>query len=683
MKREDYSEIKFSTFVEFFLAVFLLICCGWIIHACAHENTTQVQHLLSLEFMPDVRSSLLPELRERTTFISLTLLSFPICFAAIYICNAFRRVKQQIHISSMLAKTTAMNVFLLIIMVICFYQPQINPQFMYILFDPVWDYHIILFLVLALSLIAIHLLFKFNLNRSCGKFILPALMLIPLVQVLCSRTYTLNLVSNEVPFHANIIAYALSQAAAGSVDYHQYGFYQRMLAPVFKIIQPNMLGISVVMGILFMAGCFAIYWVLFKYIKNKALIPAFALVLFLTTGTWYFLDKGRQLSIDPCFTYYPVRFIFPALSVMLLSGMIFLRKKYITQLCGILAGLGIWWNFDSGINVIAAFSVMMCLEIIFSRERLSALIQFLTFFISAFLAFLALLIIFSIQQGCIISPAESLKYVKLFSSSGFMMMPLPGLPAPWCVFGGIYILAIIIGLRFFIIRKFNAIARISIFLPVLGIGLFTYYQGRSHIYNLPTVIWPALMLIFIYTDRIIRLVKTGLINKSFMMMTFPAVFLTFCAAATIACGSKMIVNGVERTCKGIIQPDETCLLEQNIRFILANAGDNKVVNIISDMQGVYYAETGLRAGIDNFGMVELFSIKDWTRIGQELRKAKVPLFIAKRRVADWIYKYYKLEAVSKDGSLVYFIPLATSAMQTTDSSVRTERSANPGTPLKN
>ena len=657
MKREDYSGEILLTFVEFFSAALLLISCGVLIYFNAHETPPDKQYFLSLEFMPGVRSLLLPELRERTTFIYLTLLSIPVCLAVIYICGRIRNTYRQSEGRAMLVKTILLNIFLLATMVVCLYQPQIHPQFMYILFDPVWDNYILLILVFAFSWLAVYGLFKFNLNKLCGRFLLPVLMLIPLLQILCCRIYTLDLVSTEVPDHPNIIAYALSQAAVGGTDYHQYGFYQRMLAPVFKMIQPNMLNISVVMALLFLAGCLSIYWVMFRCVKNKALLPAFALVLFLTTGTWLFLDRERQLSIEPYFAYYPVRFIFPALSVLLFSCLIFLRKKHITPLCGVLAGLGLWWNIDSGIAVYGAFITIMGLELIFSKERRPCIMRLISFCLSAFAAFAALLIIFSIQQGCIISPAESLKYIKIFSSSGFGMLPLPAPPAPWCVFAGIYLLGIIIGLRLFISGRFSILAKMSLFLSVLGIGLFTYYQGRSHIWSLPTVIWPALMLLFIYTDSIIRAVKAGLINGYFKMLIFPAVFLAVCALATIACDYKMIATGVERTCRGILVPNEACPLEQNIRFILANAGENKVVNIVSDMQGVYYAETGLRAGIANFEMVELFFIKDWARVIKELKEADVPLFIARRMAVEWVYKYYKLQAVSRDGTLMYFIPM--------------------------
>ena len=664
MKREDYSGAIFLTFVEFLFAAFLLICCGGLIYFSAHETSPAELSLLRLEFMPSIRGVLSPELKERTTFIYLTLFCIPVCFAVIYICGVFRDIKPQIEISSMLKKTIFMNFFILIIIGVCFLWPQfpsVFPKFIYLLFGPVLNHYALLFLALAISLIAIYELIKVNLNFYFNKFLFPLLTLIPLLQILYGRIYTLDLVSIEVPDHPNIIAYALSQAAAGCTEYHQYGFYQRMLAPVFKMISSTMLNISIVMAFLFWVGCLSVYWVLFRCMKNKVLIPAFAFVLFLTTT---FNNDGRmQVSIDPYFAYYPIRFFFPALSVLFFASLIFFRGKYIIVLCGILTGLGIWWNIDSGVPVFGAFFAVICLEFIFSKERLPVLMQLLSFCISFFFIFLVLLIIFSIQQGCVISSAESLKYINLFSSAGFMMIPLPKLPAPWCVFAGIYLLGIIIGLHSFISGRFNILAKMSIFLSVLGLGLFTYYQGRSHIYNLSPVIWPALMLMFIYTDRLARLVKTKLINGSFKLLIFPAVFFAVCAMMTIVYDGKIIATGVVRTCQSILNPNTACQLEQQIQFIQANVGDKKMVNIISDMSGVYYAETGLRSEIDNLCLFELFFIKDWVRIGDELKNAKAPLFISKQRFVDSIYKYYKLEAVSKDGELISLIPIKASTNQ--------------------
>lgn len=81
------------------------------------------------------------------------------------------------------------------------------------------------------------------------------------------------------------------------------------------------------------------------------------------------------------------------------------------------------------------------------------------------------------------------------------------------------------------------------------------------------------------------------------------------------------------------------------------------------MHGAYYAEAGLLARIDNLGFFELYFVKDWNRIGEELKKAEVPMIVSKRRFVPGIYKYYKLEEVSRNGELMYLTPITSSASQ--------------------
>jgi hypothetical protein len=566
--QKDYNGVIFSTFIELFVAVFLLICCGWLIYSNTSEVSPEQLSSIVKKFVPSVRGLFLPELRERTTFIWLTLLTVPVSIGIIYLGNKLADTGKPLSAGHLSRGIIILNIIIMVLLFTCFYQPRIKPQFMYILFDPIWNYFFLLLLASALTVFMTYALFKFDFNRCWRNILLPLLLFIPFLQVLSCRIYTLNLVDHAIPFHPNIIAYAVSQAAAGNTDYHQYGFYPRILAPFFKINPPNMLNISIIMGILFIAACFAVYWTLFRNVKNKILVLAFAFVFFLTSGTWSFLDIGKpQTSIDPYFAYYPIRFIFPALAVLFFYVQSFFREKYYICICGALAGLSLWWNFDSGVAVFGAFFALTFLELVFSRKR-PAVMQFLFFLLAATAAFLVLMTIFSIQQGELISPAESLKYVKLFSRSGYMMLPLPEIPAPWCGFAGIYLLGIIIGLRSFIGGKFSVFAKMSLFLSVLGTGLFTYYQGRSHIHNLPAVIWPALLLMFIYADRLIREIKSGMISSYFKPFLIPVAFPVFCALITIIWGSPMLISGIERTCRNAVKADDSCLLEQNVRFIL-------------------------------------------------------------------------------------------------------------------
>ena len=649
----NYNREMFAVFIEFLITVVVLVCCGWLIYNNTQEVTPEQLDIIRMKFTPGLRHLLLPELRERTTFTILTLLSVPLCITAVYINRKLDKFRNNLDNPYGII---ILNIFVLLLVFACMYEPYVHLAFMYVLFKILLECPLLFLPVGVLTAFMIYAVFKWNLNKwHYGMSIL--LLFILLLQILVWRLYgSLDQIDNAALYHPNIIAYAISQAVAGHTDYHQYGFYDRILAPLFMINSPNLLNISIVMGGLFVTGCLCTYWVIYKNIKNKLLVFAFALIFFLTNGIWRFLYIDKSESwIDPYFAYYPIRFIFPALAVLFFYSHIRFREKYLIFICGALAGISLWWNFDSGVAVAGAFFALMFLELIFSRSRAS-LVQFLSFLISAGLASFVLLLIFSIQQGEIISPVKTLKHLKIFSSFGFMMMPMPGLLAPWCFFIGVYLLGIIIGLRSFISGKFSILAKMSLFLAVLGIGLFTYYQGRSHIANLLSVAWPSLMLLVIYSDRIIRFIKYGMGSRYFKLLLLPLFFMLSCAIVTIAAGSEKLVLGVERTLQCMTNVDKPCLHEQNISFILANTNDHKVVNIISDMQGVYYAKTGLRAGIDNFNMVEIILIDDLKRIMYGLYTAKVPLFVSRRRLSPWMYKVYTLKAVSWNGSLFYFVP---------------------------
>ena len=82
-----------------------------------------------------------------------------------------------------------------------------------------------------------------------------------------------------------------------------------------------------------------------------------------------------------------------------------------------------------------------------------------------------------------------------FYGLGFMMLPLPPWPDAWyCVAAG-YVIALLLGL--IQLRQGHALGRVLplLYLSLLGAGLFTYYQGRSHFFNLVSVSWPLIPLL--------------------------------------------------------------------------------------------------------------------------------------------------------------------------------------------
>ncbi|MHB9138238.1 MAG: hypothetical protein ACYC4Q_02420, partial [Victivallaceae bacterium] len=208
MKKTNYSLEIFLAFVELCLTALALICCGIVIFHSAHEVSAEGLAQLRQEFLMGLRSQLLPELRERTTFVLLTLLCPALSLGVIYVCEIWRRsLRGNASPRVIFTGALILNILLLSVSILCF---TFKSRFLTILFDPVINNHLMLGIVLALSVAAIYAVFRFDLNSPLRRILYPVLLLLPVIQILCCRIYTLDripLMADEP--HSNIISYAV------------------------------------------------------------------------------------------------------------------------------------------------------------------------------------------------------------------------------------------------------------------------------------------------------------------------------------------------------------------------------------------------------------------------------------------------------------------------------------------
>ena len=99
------------------------------------------------------------------------------------------------------------------------------------------------------------------------------------------------------------------------------------------------------------------------------------------------------------------------------------------------------------------------------------------------IAFAALLQLLSIKAGQPLQLTWLTGYQTTFYGLGFMMLPLPPWPDAWYAVIAVYALALTMGLVQ--LRDGRALAQQLplLYLPLLGAGLFTYFQGRK--FHLP------------------------------------------------------------------------------------------------------------------------------------------------------------------------------------------------------
>src|SRR5262249_32645487 len=99
------------------------------------------------------------------------------------------------------------------------------------------------------------------------------------------------------------------------------------------------------------------------------------------------------------------------------------------------------------------------------------------------------------------------RYQKLFYISGFFMLPMK-LPGTWVLVLLVYLAGLTYASFALAAHAGTIRAKMMFLLSVLGLGLFSYYQGRSHHYVLTLVWWPCFLLMTLFLDELLSLLRT-------------------------------------------------------------------------------------------------------------------------------------------------------------------------------
>jgi len=236
--------------------------------------------------------------------------------------------------------------------------------------------------------------------------------------------------------------------------------------------------------------------------------------------------RAPHLVWDTYYQYFPHRFLFPSILTLL-----FVRYAKITLdktregkprqeniafiLLIIFSFLGVVWNFDSGIVSFGAVLVglgyiafVKCLE---ERPNFRSIAKIWTRFAVCLVSvplfvYVFLVIVTFVRTGEMFTNfAYLFFYQSVFYNYGFYMIRMPHIH-PWALLALAYLVGISIPVVHFV-RAIKEKIGISLehvsllFLSVMGVGLFSYYQGRSHNYNLNSVIVYMFPVLAVLIDK--------------------------------------------------------------------------------------------------------------------------------------------------------------------------------------
>ncbi len=413
--------------------------------------------------------------------------------------------------------------------------------------------------------------------------------------------------------HFQAVAYPFTQVFAGkpllTAAPPLYGDYAEFLLPIFKLIGLSVFKFCVVMGLIQGIALAAVLVVGVDYLRTPlARVLCCAALIYFIGSTCL---VGRR-PFDPVFQYWPIRFIFPALSVPFFMWTARRAGAWAWLGFGIFAGLALMWNLDTGIALSGAALFVLTVSAIAKRDRRSLLALVLT--AGAMAATAAVFHLFLEMQAGWKSPFHYTgDYQRLYYQSGYMMTPMPLGQHPWWVVAAVYLLGLGFGIQRALRGDLGAVTRLTLFLSILGVGLFTYYEGRSVDFNLMNAAWPAILLGGIFADRLLRGIRAGLYPRGVCWLALPIVYLGLMAAVMLPEACANIWSFGSAQWSAALAPraaGRADTINRRVQFIRTHLGMDSDCVILADYQAVYFMETGFRSTIDTPGLTEIFFLKN-------------------------------------------------------------------------
>lgn len=526
MNKEKTVNIK----VAFLITIVCMIILGSILNFIPNEQDTEY---IESTYIQQI-SSFVPEKSEFIQYAVLTV-SFPLLFILFYkIIDNKINIKNN-KVEKYIDYVIVIGILLLSVIIFAIKNVYIE--------QTILKNNFILFCIGLIIISGIMVLYSKHQNKIDTLVYLMIAILIGIISwahINPSYDQSLYMIHHVDAYFYPI--YKINSGLVAGIDFNSiYGYYSYFFSFMMNLFnQHSMLFFSIIIAILICISLGGLAIFANKLIKNK-------IVLLLTVSSFIFTmfvqnfvqTKGYYLQ------YEPHRIIFPVL--ILLYSMLYLRLrektyKRLLQICGfIISSLAMVWNLETGAIVLILWICVLLYEALyfysFKEKRLYieiVKIGLMAIFATA-LYFIFINTIIYIKSGQMIKLKDILFGQLTFWGSGFNMLRMP-LWHPWILIVLIYAVALAITIKKlkFMNKNNNSeeYARSSMIfmLAILGMGIFSYYQGRSHNEVFLHVIYPAVILCGVFLDELLTKIKQNN-NKIFNNMISLLLYLTLTVLA--------------------------------------------------------------------------------------------------------------------------------------------------------
>ncbi|GHT02175.1 hypothetical protein AGMMS49525_05250 [Bacteroidia bacterium] len=421
------------------------------------------------------------------------------------------------------------------------------------------------------------------------------------------------------------VYYPVTQAYAGTPNLidglsSNYGSFAWFLNPIFQIFGLSVRNFTTVMTVLVILTFSLILVAMFNTVKSKVLVLiSWASILYLCRLSW-FLGSDE---IDPVFAMFPIRQIIPAVAICLASFYVYNKSKLLYFVTHIVLAFSIIWNPEFGIVCFVAWIAVLCyLEFDKTdwKKIATACAKHIVLAIAALALALAIFFL-SVYAKTGQFPDILLQFYSMmfFGKFGYLALPMT-LIHPWNFVLLIYAIGLVYALYALFDRKYlTPKSAFILLLSVIGVGTFSYFQGRSIGFSLALVEAPALFLLAIFADT---MWDKGKIKQ------MPVPFILATAGIVIMLSSSCIDlyknrDHWEKLANPVLTELEILekkLLETEILFLqekLPHTTPKVFLNTLAKFQPLYFGAIAKRSAF-NPSLVDMFMIEQRNRFAHTI-----------------------------------------------------------------
>ena len=611
---ESWAKNFNNNLIATFITILILTIIGVIIYILVPENLdiNYIQNTFAykLSFFVDERA-------ERLTYILDTILFIPV------FCLIFAGTKKYIKIKNnikFLNNFSALTTILLIVFLFV-YIPFIFHFCLGMNISFIKSNSILILLLLLFSGMCYY--FKDTANRYIHTTLIAILILYVIRTLFFFPTDIIDQSFME-SYHYEFFVYPifkLEQGVLPGIDFKNiYGYY-----PYFYLLCSYLIGalntfkITAITSCLLLVTWFCGIFYIYKVTKSKLFAFLLSIVfVYLTGGNWsYYLQ------------FAPLRII--TFAVLLLLAVLYTQKqkKYLIFLGFTVSSLAIVWNFETGLVNLIAWTAFLSYNELKNYSIKDKYFYFsaVKYIVYAFISFTFALLIFKflpyILFGKIANLGNILFSQSLYLKTGFMVSKI-NLLHPWFLPLIIYITALILVLQPLLKCEKNKDKNLPLllFLSIFGIGIYTYYQGRSFLENLIAVLFPAVLILPVIIQKISDFsnIKTENIKNLFYTLHFIVFeFITFGALILIYLTFILNVPKLNHLKKEIPLQEKSQYLAELIQ--------NKEPLIFTLYSSYYYKALNKKDNFPQPAAVDCYLKKDYDNLFSYLDRTHTPLVL--------------------------------------------------------